>query len=441
MFSKQDLKKLIIPLIIEQALAYSVGMIDTVMVSSISETAVSGVALVDTINTLIITLLTALATGGAVVAGQYLGLKENKNARHAAKQLVMASIFFSAAIMIVFLALNQQVLSLVFGQIEPDVMAQGRTYFYVTTLSYPFIAIFNSAAALFRGMGDSKTPMITAFVMNILNVIGNSLLIYVFRLGVLGAAISTTVSRVIAAIMMIWMLRNPKRDISVTSYHLRDIDFPMIHRILKIGIPNGLENSMFQIGKIVVTSLVAIQGTAAIAAHAVANSLALVEIIPGAALGLAILSVIARCVGAGEYGQAKYYTKYLMQKAYLYMVVFNLAMLAFMKPILGIYQLSGDTFTIAYQIMIMHSISAAIFWPASFTLPNALRAAGDVKYTMTVSIISMWVFRIVLSYIFVYYFNLGVISIWIAMVIDWIVRSIFFIGRWRRGKWMNFSVV
>ncbi len=441
MFSKIDLRKLVIPLIIEQALAITVGMVDTIMVAGVGEDAVSGVALVDSVNILLIALFTALGTGGAVVAGQYLGLKELKNANHAAKQLVIAAFLLSVAVMAACLLLNRQILSGVFGRVEPVVMGHAQTYFYVTALSYPFIAVFNAAAALFRGMGDSKTPMQNALIMNVVNIIGNAVFIYAMDMGVAGAALSTLLSRALACVAMLFMLRNQKREISVRSYHPKDIDFPMIRRILKIGIPNGLENSMFQIGKIVVTSLVALQGTAAIAAHAVSNSLALVEIIPGAAVGLAILSVVARCVGAGEYKQAEYYTKYLMKRAYLYMAVLNVAMLAFMQPILSVYQLSSDTLSMALEIMVMHGLCAIAIWPLSFTLPNALRAAGDVKNTMVISVVSMWVFRIVLSYVFVYLFHMGVFGIWVAMIVDWVFRSALFTARWRSGKWKDFAVV
>ncbi len=441
LFSKKDLKKLIVPLIIEQALAFLVGMIDTVMVAGVGETAVSGVALVDSVNILVISLLTALATGGAVVAGQYLGLKEKGNASHAAQQLVIATFLFSVAIMAVCLVLNQQMLSAIFGQTEPAVMDNAVAYFYVTAISYPFIAMFNSAAALFRSMGNSKTPMIGALIINLINIGGNALFIYGFKMGVLGAGLATLISRAVVAVIMLVLLKNPQLDVPLMRYRIRDIDFPMIRRILKIGIPNGLENSMFQVGKIVVTSLVALQGTAAIAAFAVSTSLALVEIVPGAAMGLAILTVVSRCVGAGEYGQAEYYTKDLIKKTYLYILVLNVGMLIFMKPLLGLYQLSDATFDIAMELMIIHSVFTIAIWPASFTLPNALRAAGDVKYTMVVSIVSMWVFRILLSYVLVYVFGLGLLSVWIAMIVDWVFRSVLFVGRWKSRKWQNYSVV
>lgn len=441
MFSKTQLRNLIIPLMIEQTLALTVGMIDTIMVAGVGEDAVSAVSLVDAINFLVVQLFAALATGGAIVSAQYLGLKDHEKANHAAKQLVIATFLFSLVLMGVCLIFNNWMLSTFFGSVEPTVMYNAQIYFFVTALSYPFIATFNSAAALFRGMGNSKIAMINALIMNVANITGNVVFIYGLDLGVFGAALATLISRIIAAATMLWMLRNPENKIFVRKYRPRDVDIPMIKRIFRIGIPNGLENSIFQIGKIIVTSFVAVQGTASIAAHAVANSLAGIEIIPAYAMGLALITVVAQCVGAGKYDQAEYYTKKLMKQAYLYTAILNITMLIFMKPILGIYQLSDITFHLAFQILVLHGVGTMLIWPLSFTLPNALRAAGDVKYPMVISIISMWAFRILLSYIFTHHLGFGVLSIWIAMVVDWVFRSCFLVIRWKRKKWQRFSVI
>lgn len=440
-FSRKDLWMLIVPLVIEQALAYSVGMIDTVMVANVGEAAVSGVSLVETVNILLINLFAALGTGGAIVVAQYLGMQDTRNGNDAAKQLIIAVLFISLLIAALCLLANRPLLSLLFGQIEPEVMRSARTYFYITALSYPFIAVFSAAAALFRGMGNTRTAMLNALVMNVLNLIGNAVLMFVFGLGVLGAAISTLVSRVVAATIMLAMLRNPKLAVHVRGYSLRDVSYPMIRRILRIGIPNGLENSVFQLGRIIITGLVTLHGTTAIAAHAVANSLTGIEVIPGQAIGLALLTITAQCVGAKEYDQAKRYTKLLTGLAYASMIGFNAIMLVLIRPIIGLYHLSGGASVLAVQIMVVHGVGAMLVWPLSFTLPNALRAAGDVRYPMAVSILSMLVFRIGVSCLLVYGFHLGAISVWLAMVVDWIARSILFVHRFRGGRWKRMTVV
>jgi putative MATE family efflux protein len=437
MFSEGYLRKLIIPLMIEQALRLTVGTLDIIMVASAGERAVSGVSLVDVINVLVIFLFTALAAGGAIVAGQYLGARDRGNSLHAAKQLVAVTFFVSVFIMAVCLLLNRQILSFFFGNVEEDVMESARIYFYLTALSYPFIAMFNSAGALFRGMGDSKTAMINALIMNGLNIGMNALFIYVMGLGVFGAALATLISRIAAASSMMWMLKNPNLEIFVRSYSLRDTDFLMIKRILRIGIPQCLESCIYQVGRIIMAGLVAVFGTASIAAHAVGTSLTGLEIIPGYALGLAITAVVAQCVGAREYGQAEYYTRYLVKKSYVWMAVLNLSILIIIKPILNLYGLSAETFSMSLQIMLVHGIASMVIWPVSFTLPSAFRAAGDVKYPMYVAIFSMFAFRVGFSFIFAYTLNLGVLSVWLAMVVDWVFRSICFVSRWHSGKWKN----
>ncbi|HBG4838693.1 TPA: MATE family efflux transporter [Clostridioides difficile] len=441
MFSKQEIKKMIVPLIIEQTLMLSVGMIDTLMVSYAGESAVSGVSLVDTINTLLIFLLTALATGGAIVAGQYLGNKNLEKSNLAAKQLLIASLGFSVIFMVICLILNRQLLALFFGNVEHSVMNNARSYFYVTAISFPFIAVYSSAAALFRAMGNAKTAMTNSLIMNIVNFAGNALFIYVMHMGAYGAALSTTLSRVVAAFTIMAMLRNTQLPISVHSYKFWRIDLDTIKSILKISIPASLENSIFQIGRIILTSLVAVFGTSAITANAVTGSLINVATIPGQALGLAITIVVAQCVGAGKFEQAILYTKYLLKQAWLYMIILNVCTFVLLNPILSLYHLSEETFELSFVIMLIHIIGWVSVWPISFALPNTFRASGDVKYPMMISALSMAVFRIGFAYLLTYGFGFGVLSIFVAMLMDWTFRCICFFIRWKNGKWKQYSVV
>ena len=441
LFSPQALRKLIVPLIFEQALALSIGFIDTMMVAYAGEQAVSGVALVDSVNFLAINFFSTVAAGGAIIVGQYLGKKESKMSKHAAKQLFLVVAFIATLVAVISLVFNRQILRTLFGNVEAPVMDSAVTYFYVTAASFPFLGLFNVSASLLRVMGDSKKAMINALIMNVINIVGNSVFIYIFKWGVLGAALSTLIARVISSFTMMYMLRNPKLPVFISSYNPRDIDFKMIKRILRIGIPNGLENSIFQIGKIIMTGLVATFNTASIAAHAVSNSLTGLEIIPGAAMGLAITTVVARCVGAGEYEQAKYYTRLLMKKAYLYIIVLNIPILFVLKPVLNFYSLSPEAINLAFQVMILHGVAVMLIWPASFSLPNALRAAGDVVSTMYVSVFSMFVFRVGCSFLLAYVFDMGLMSVWIAMIVDWTFRSIFFVIRWRSNKWQRYSII
>lgn len=441
MFTRKQLMKLIIPLVIEQLLAVTVGLAAMVMVTSAGEAAIAGVSLVDTLNVLLISLFTALATGGAVVSAQYLGHKDKEQACLSANQLLLSSILISLIIMAVALVGNRAILRMIYGNIGEEVMYNARIYFYLTALSFPFLAIYNSCAALFRAMGNSKISMWASFIMNVINIIGNGTLVYGFHMGIVGVAIPTLISRAVAAAIIFRFICNKKYPVHIEKVFKQGFEWKMIKRILHIGIPNGLENSIFQIGKILVQSLITSFGTAALAANAVANSIATIEIIPGSAMGLAMITIIGQCVGAGDYNQAKKYAKKLMVLSYAMLFLVNSLAIVFYKSILGIFSLSHETYAITVQLVIFHSICCAIIWSASFTLPNALRAAGDVKFTLLTSIVSMWIFRIALSYLLGRYLGLGVLGVWIAMIVDWCCRSISFVIRFIRGKWKHPALI
>lgn len=435
MFSKQDLKKLIMPLIIEQLLLVAVGMADTIMISSVGEAAVSGVSLVDNINILLINIFTALATGGAVVAGHSLGEGSKKRASEAAEQLTLFTTIASVVIMVIVLAGHNWILTRVFGRIEAEVMANARIYLLITALSIPFIAVYNAGAAIFRAMSDSRTSMIVSLIMNGVNIAGNAILLYGVGMGVEGAAIPTLVSRILAAVIVVILLRNQDLDI-----HLRkNIDFHfhkgIIRKICYIGIPNGLENSIFQLGKIMVLSLVTGFGTTALAANAVANNIGQFQTIPGMAIGYAIVTVVSQCVGAGRYDEAKKYTRLLLKYIYIGMWLVNILVIFTCPIIEKAYHLSQETGELTTKILTYHAICCMITWPLAFGLPNTLRAAGDVKVTLIVSMVSMWIFRIGFSFVLGQYLQWGVFGIWVAMTIDWLFRAILFLARYRSGKW------
>lgn len=435
LFTNRALAALILPLIVEQFLAVLVGMADSGMVASVGEAAVSGVSLVDNIMVLFTNLFAALATGGAVIAGQYLGQKNGKLASRAATQLIWFTTILAVVIMAVIYCGKWFVLHVVFGQIDADVMGHADTYLMIVTASIPFIALYNAGAAIFRAMGNSKVSMQVAVIMNVVNVAGNAILIYGFRRGTEGVAIPTLVSRITAAVLIIFMLSRKENVIHIEKTFRFRPDWTMVKRILGIGIPNGLENSMFQLGKIIVLSLVSTFGTYAIAANAVCNAVANFQVLPGMAINLAVTAVIARCVGAGDYEQAEYFTKKLIRLVYLCMWGVNLIVLCVMPLVLWAYNLSDITAQTARSVLYFHSVSACLIWPVSFTVPSALRAAGDAKVTMVISLASMWIFRIIFSYVLGGWLGLGVLGVWIAMVIDWCVRAVCMTLRYKAGKW------
>jgi len=441
MFSRKDLMKLIIPLIIEQILGVTVGLVASMMVASAGEAAVSGVSLVDSINVLLIGLFGAMATGGAVVSAQFLGHKDESAACSAGEQLILTVLGLSILLMGAALLFGNNTLTLLYGDVEPDVMENARIFFFYSALSYPFIAIYNACAALFRSMGNSKVSMLTSLFMNLINIVISATLIFGFDMGVSGAAIATLASRFFAAGAMFLLLLNKKHPIHITSLKNFQIDTAMIHKILGIGVPNGLENSVFQIGKILVQGIVAGLGTSAITANSIAGSIGGFGVLPASAIGLALVTVVGRCMGAGDFDGVKKYTYKLMKLAYALMMIVNVILIFTIPLIIRLYNLSEETSAIATQLLIYHCVLAVFIWPMSFTLPNALRAANDVKFTMWISMFSMWVWRIAFSYVLAITFDLGVLGVWIAMTIDWLFRSICFALRFKKEKYRSMTMI
>ena len=436
MFSNKALRQLIVPLVIEQALAVLVGMMDTMMVASVSEAAMSGVSLVDQINNVIICLLAALATGGAEVSSQLLGAKDQKKACESANQLMLVVLAVSLGIMSLSVAFCRPLLSMVYGSIEADVMDAAVTYLWITALSFPFLAVYNGTAALYRSMGKSRSTMYVSMLMNAINVAGNALLVYVFKLGVAGVAIPTLVSRAVAAVVMYVMLLNQKHEIHLIRGGYRP-DFPMIRRILKIAVPSGVENSLFQLGRVLVVSIISTFGTAQIAANAVANTLDSMGVLLAGAINLAVITVVGQCVGAQDFDQTRYYTKKLLAWDYLAQGAVNVAVLLLLPQILSMYTLTPETRQLAWTLVMIHNGCAIFLWPASFVLPNALRAANDVRFTMVVATASMRVWRMGLSWILCVNMGMGAVGVWIAMIVDWVCRILCFVARFVSGAWQK----
>lgn len=438
-FTNQDLRRLIIPLVIEQLLAITVGLLDSVMVSQVGEAAISAVSLVDTVNVLLVNTFAALATGGAAIAGQYLGRREREKAGHAGEQLLLFLIEASLLVMLLFYLGKSFVLNVVFGQVEADVAAYANTYYLIVEASTPFLAVYSAGAALFRVMGNSKISMWVSLVMNVINAVGNALLIFGFHMGVEGVAIPTVVSRVFAAGAMMVLLRRPGLPFQVEKLTLRH-DRYIVKNILRFGVTNGLESSMFQLGKILLLSTVSVLGTAAVAANAIGNTISTFQCVAGNALGLGIVTVVSQCVGAGDYGKARFYTKKLLKTTYICMDLCILAVYLALPLALRLYSVSPEAELWARQVIWMHGFVGMLIWPLSFTLPQALRAAGDTRFTMVVSSVSMWTLRVGFGILLGRFLGFGVVGIWMAMFVDWLARVVFFLPRFHGHKWETMAL-
>jgi putative MATE family efflux protein len=352
------------------------------------------------------------------------------------------SFAISILIMIFALTLRRPILSLIYGRIESNVMASAEIYFLFSALSYPFLAIYNSSASLFRSAGNSRITMFVAVLVNVLNVGSNALLIYGFGMGVAGAGISTLISRATAAIVLTLILvRDRVSAISLDGFFRVKLNGPVIRSILKVGIPSGIESSIFQMGKILTSRIFASFGTAAIAANAVASSINTMAYMPANAFSIAVLTIVGQSLGAGDIEGAKRSTRKLLILTHCSIAFLCILTVLLMDAGIGLFNLSPEAHAIARQLLLIHCVVSPIAWPGSFTLPNALRAAGDAKYCMYVAAASMWVVRVTGSYLCAYTLGLGAAGVWYAMVADWCVRTVFYIRRWSKGQWQNKQVL
>ena len=439
-FTNRDLLRLLIPLIIEQMLAVTVGLADSLMVSSLGEAAVSSVSLVDTVNVLLNSLFASLATGGAIVTGQYLGAKNMEKAQRSAEQLLIFNGAVAIGITVVMYALQRSIVYGLFGSIEPDVAANSLAYFRIVELSIPFLAVYSAGAALFRVMGDSKTSMKISLWMNLINVTGNALLIYVFKWDVSGVAVPTLASRVFAAFAILFLLRNQNLTLHLSKDFRLRMDRKMVGLIVKTGVPNGIEGSMFQLGKILLMSVISSFGTAAIAANAIGNTVMTFQNLPGNAASLASTTVISQCTGLRDYDSSKFYAKKLLKFAHIGLLVSNALVLLALPVILRIYHVSHEAKELARFLVMTYSVVCCLVWPLSFSFPQTLRASGDNRFVMVVSVGSMWAFRLVLGVVLSKNMGMGLVGVWIAMYVDWVVRAICFVLRYRSGRWMTKAI-
>ncbi|MDH6456865.1 putative MATE family efflux protein [Fusobacterium sp. PH5-7] len=440
LFKNRDLVKLFIPLIIEQFLEYLVGLIDSIMVAHVGEAAVSGVSLVDFVMQLLISIFAALATGGAVIAGQYLGKKQQDDANETANQLIWFTGIISVVVMLGIYIFKSLILHGLFGQISEDVYRNANIYLLIVAASIPFLAVYSSGAAAFRTMGNSKLPMKVMMAMNMLNLTGNAVLVYGFKMGTAGVAIPTLVSRIGAAVIILAILLEKTYPLHLKKTFQYRLNKNIVKQILGIGIPYGLENGMFYLGRLVILSLISTFGTAAIAANSVSGTIVMFEVLPGMAIGLGLTVIISRCVGMGDFEQARYYTKKIMKIIYETFILTSIGVLALLPTILNIYGLSPEATEWTYKLVWAHAVMLVI-WPLGYTLPVTFRAAGDARFPMLISVASMIFCRIILAFVFSLYFEMGMLGTWAAMFVDWIVKAIIFVWRYLSGRWTKFHAV
>lgn len=441
LFPRRALWMLLIPLIIEQMLNSLMGMVDTLMVSRVGAEAISAVSLVDSINNLVLQVFAAMAAGAAIICSQYLGRKDEKGCNDAAKQIVLTVVVISSVIMIIGVGFRKPLLHLIFGSVEEAVMTNAQMYFLITALSYPFIALFQAGAAFYRACGNSKFTMKTALIANVANIVGNTLFIFVLQMGAAGAAVSTLISRALCAFVVFYALRKPGYAIQLKNYFSIRPDLNLIVKILAIGVPSGIENGMFQFGKLAIQSTVSSLGTAAIAAQAMTIIFENVNGMAAVGIGIGLMTVVGQSIGAGRQEEAKYYIVKLAGYAEIAMIMSCILVYIAARPVTVLAGMSEESTALCMQMILAITIVKPLLWVPSFTPPNGLRAAGDVRFSMITATLTMWLCRVALSIFLMRVVKTGPIGVWYGMFADWGVRGVIFTIRFVRGKWLRFKVI
>lgn len=441
LFPRRALWMLLIPLIIEQMLNSLMGMVDTLMVSRVGAEAISAVSLVDSINNLVLQVFAAMAAGAAIICSQYLGRKDEKGCNDAAKQIVLTVVVISSVIMIIGVGFRKPLLHLIFGSVEEAVMTNAQIYFLITALSYPFIALFQAGAAFYRACGNSKFTMKTALIANVANIVGNTLFIFVLQMGAAGAAVSTLISRALCAFVVFYALRKPGYAIQFKNYFSIRPDLNLIVKILAIGVPSGIENGMFQFGKLAIQSTVSSLGTAAIAAQAMTIIFENVNGMAAVGIGIGLMTVVGQSIGAGRQEEAKYYIVKLAGYAEVAMIISCILVYIAARPVTVLAGMSEESTALCMQMILAITIVKPLLWVPSFTPPNGLRAAGDVRFSMITATLTMWLCRVALSIFLMRVVKTGPIGVWYGMFADWGVRGVIFTIRFVRGKWLRFKVI
>ena len=437
------IRNLLIPVVLEQLLNSIMGTADTMMVSNVGSAAISAVSLVDSINVLVIQAFSALAAGGAIICAQYIGQRNKEKANESARQVLFIITAISVAVSLICLVFQKPLLRLIFGSVEPAVMRASEIYFFYTALSFPFIAAYDSAASIFRAQDNTKGPMIISMISNVMNIAGNAVMIWGFHMGVAGAALSTLISRIFCAVVVIIQLRKEKegQEIVVRDYFEIRPDWSMIRRILGLGIPSGIENSMFQLGKLAIQSTVSTLGTTAIAAQAMTNILENLNGIAAIGVGVGLMTIVGQCLGAGRQDEAVYYIKKLCVIAEVIIIISCLGVFALTKPITILGGMEKESADMCFHMVMWITIVKPLVWIMAFIPGYGLRAAGDVKFSMIVSCCTMWACRFCLCVFLIRVMGFGPMGVWIGMFADWTLRGIIFTWRFHSRKWLQHKVI
>lgn len=448
-FSRKDIIKITIPTFFQQVFEFMIGMINTIMVSSAGEAAVSGVSLVNTLDNVLIVFFSALVTGGSVVVAQVLGTKNTKNISEVAKQLIYSAVIVATVLTVVVLTFKAPILNMLFGDAEADVIDNGMKYFSIVALSFPLLAINLATGACFRSSGNSTIPLVLSIIMNMVVIACNMIFVISLGMGATGTAIAIFIARLSVTVVYLFLIHRKKYPVHVERIlHYRP-NFKIIKNILHIGVPNGIETTLFQFGRLLTQTLVAMLGTTVIAANAVALNVSQFQYSVNTAFISCIIPIVGRCIGAKKVDQAKYYSRSLLLLEFAVMAVVSLGIYVFIDPLMTLYNITPSGIELSKQLIITHLIVALAIYPFGFLTPAIFRAAADVRFTMVMSLVSMWLLRVALAYVLaletvsvfgmftISGLGLGIWGVWIGMFADWAFRAVVYMIRYLTGRWLK----
>ena len=436
LFTNKQLIALMLPVVMNSAMGSLVAMADSVMVSKVGEVAISAVSLVGTIMVVAYSLFGALSVGGSVLTSQYIGAGKYAEAKHSTGQLILMSLFVSTVFGVLCILFAEPLLRLCFGSIEDAVMEDALTYFYFTASAFPLIGLGSATGTIFHCARNTKITLKIGILANVVNIVGNYICIYRLNMGVEGVAIPTLISQFVSAGTTALALFKSKQNLKPKWKDIVKVDPKMIGKMLRLGLPTALENSMFDGGKVVIMSMVSMFGTYQIAANSTACTLLNYPNLFAHACNSVSLMVIGQCVGAKDMEQLKENVRKLMVISYIFGNAVAVIMIIFRRQFLGLYTtLSPETVELASQLMLIHLGAMLFIYPTAFFLNGPLRATNDGIFTMLVSMGSMLVLRVGLARVLCVELEWGAIGTWTAMVCDWLCRSICFVVRYRSGKW------
>jgi putative MATE family efflux protein len=441
LFTPKSIKKLLMPLIFEQFMIVLVGLVDTMLLSGISESALAAFSLVDSINQLLMQVFMVIGAGGSIIAAQYLGNQDRKSAENTATQTFIMVLGVSVVIALPAIFLNGSLLRLIYPKVSTGIMDYSRQYFLLTAISYPAQAIYSGGTGMLYAQGYSRLSMLTSVVMNAAKILLNYILIYMFHMEISGAGLATIISRIIGAFMVTRFLLNQQAPIHYSLPLKLGFRRADSRRIISVALPSGMENIIFLACKLVIGMLIAGYSGAMIAASAASNTISTYISIPANAINLATITIVSQCVGANRNEEAKQATVKLQIATYASLLLTCALVAIFINPIISMLNLSPEAVAHTRQMILVYSLISVFLWAPSFGLPNSLRAAGDNRFVMYAAVLSVIFFRTLGSFILGDMLGLQIQGIWYAMYLDWAARAVFFLWRFKSGKWMQHRLV